>query len=130
MHGKSEALACRLIEVRVEDLRLAARIGAHPHEQDRRQTLRIAVTLTLAAAPSDRLDETVDYSLIVAHAEALADRHIALIETFARELAEACLRESRAWRAEVIVEKPGALANGLASTRLILENHIAAIEKP
>lgn len=110
-----------LVEVRVDDLRLAARIGAHPHEMDRRQTLRVGVTLTLKAPASDRLDQTVDYGAIVERAEALADRHIALIETFGRELGQACLREAGVLRAEIVVEKPGALANGIASIRLVLE---------
>lgn len=110
-----------LVEVRVDDLRLAARIGAHPHEIDRRQTLRVGVTLTLKAPASDRLDQTVDYGAIVERAEALADRHIALIETFGRELGQACLREAGVLRAEIVVEKPGALANGIASIRLVLE---------
>lgn len=121
MHAEAEAGGYELVQVRVDDLRLAARIGAHPHEMDRRQTLRVGVILTLKAPTADRLDETVDYGAIVERAEVLADRHIALIETFGRELGEACLRDTRVLRAEIVVEKPGALANGIASIRLVLE---------
>ena len=121
MQHNSVSADCALLEVRVHDLRLAASIGAHPHEHGRRQMLRIAATLTLTAFPGDHLEETLDYGHIVSFAEMLAGRHIALIETFARELAEACLAVPRVRRAEITVEKPGALANGLASTRIILE---------
>lgn len=108
-----------MMEVRVEDIRLAARIGAYPHEEGRRQTLRVAVRLGVAPVRADSLSQTVDYSRIVAHAEALAEQHIALIETFASRLATACLAETGVESAEVVVEKPGALANGTASARVI-----------
>jgi dihydroneopterin aldolase len=49
------------IEVRVHDLRLAARIGAHAHEMDRRQMLRVMVSLRLKLAPLDQLSATIDY---------------------------------------------------------------------
>lgn len=105
------------IEVRVRDLRLAARIGAHAHEMDRRQMLRVAISLTLARAPDDRLDDTIDYDWVVALAEALANEHITLIECFCTRLASACLAAGPVVRAEVVVEKPGALVNGVASAR-------------
>lgn len=111
----------RNVEVHVHDIRLAARIGAYPHEEGRRQTLRVAVTLELTSTPGDKLDETVDYAAIVAKAEALAERHIALIETFGRLLAAACLQETGVARATVIVEKPGALANGIARARIVMD---------
>jgi len=130
MGTDAERISFPLIEVRIEDLRLAARIGAHAHEKGRRQTLHIAACLTLTGIPTDQLEETVDYSLIVTHAERLADRHIALIETFALELAEACMSEPGVARVEVVVEKPGALANGLASTRVILERSQVFASEP
>jgi 7,8-dihydroneopterin aldolase/epimerase/oxygenase len=106
--------------VRVHDLIVAARIGAYPHEEGRRQKLRIAVSLDVEPVLTDQLQSTVDYAAVVAHAEALADTHIALIETFARRLAAACLAEAGVLRAEVEVEKPSALANGVASASVIL----------
>jgi len=105
------------IEVRVQDLRLAARIGAHAHEMDRRQMLRVMVSLRLKRAPLDRLNDTIDYDRVVALAEALADEHIVLIETFCARLARACLAAGPVDRVEVVVEKPGALLNGVASAR-------------
>lgn len=117
--GSEASGAIIATEVRVHDIRLAARIGAFPHEEGRRQTLRIQVVLKLCAAPSDILAQTVDYGLVVALAEALADEHIALIETFASRLAIQCLEADGVARAEVLVEKPGALANGIASAHVV-----------
>lgn len=107
------------IEVRVHDLRLAARIGAHDHEMDRRQMLRVMVSLRLKSAPLDQLGATFDYDRVVALAEALADEHIVLIETFCARLASDCLAAGPVDRVEVIVEKPGALINGVASARAV-----------
>jgi len=55
MSIEREQAGRRLIDVRVSDLRLAARIGADVHEMDRRQTLHIAATLSLVSVPADRL---------------------------------------------------------------------------
>jgi dihydroneopterin aldolase len=107
------------IEVRVHDLRLAARIGAHAHEMDRRQMLRVMISLRLKRAPFDDLDQTVDYDHVVLLAEALADQHIVLIETFCARLAHDCLTAGPVDRVEVVVEKPGALLNGIASARAV-----------
>jgi dihydroneopterin aldolase len=107
------------IEVRVHDLRLAARIGAHDHELDRRQMLRVMVSLSLKSAPLDQLGATFDYDRVVALAEALADEHIVLIETFCARLARDCLAAGPIDRVEVVVEKPGALVNGVASARAV-----------
>ena len=105
------------IEVRVHDLRLAARIGAHAHEMDRRQMLRVTVSLRLKRAPLDKLSDTIDYDGVVTLAEALANEHIMLIETFCARLASDCLAAGPVDRVEVVVEKPGALVNGVASAR-------------
>ena len=107
------------IEVRVHDLRLAARIGAHAHELDRRQMLRVMVSLRLKRAPLDELNETIDYDRVVALAEALSNEHIVLIETFCARLASDCLAAGPIDRVEVVVEKPGALLNGVASARVV-----------
>lgn len=107
------------IEVRVHDLRLAARIGAHAHEMDRRQMLRVMVSLNLKCEPLDHLGATIDYDRVVALAEALSHEHIVLIETFCSRLARDCLAAGPVDRVEVVVEKPGALVNGVASARAV-----------
>lgn len=109
-----------LVEVRVDDIRLSARIGAFPHEEGRRQLLKVSATLIVQQPRADSLDQAVDYARIVEHAEALAERHVALIETFGLRLAEACTSEAGVVSADIRVEKPGALSNGVASARIVL----------
>lgn len=106
--------------VRVENIRVAADIGVHPYEVGRRQTLIVAVTVAISPVKCDELSETIDYNLIVTAARELAEQHTALIEIYARRLALACLDHCKVIYADVRVDKPGALANGLASTQLRL----------
>ena len=107
-------------EVLVREIRVAADIGAYAHEMGRRQALLVSVRLTVVPPASDHLGETIDYNRIVAHALALGEERIALIETFAQRLARACLGHAEVRAAEVVVEKPGALTNGVASTRVVM----------
>lgn len=104
--------------IRVEDIRVAADIGVHAHEMGRRQTLVVGVSVAIRPVERDELGDTLDYNLILAAALALAEQRTALIETYARQLARACLDHPGVLHADVRVEKPGALANGLASTQL------------
>lgn len=115
------SIRCQGLEVRLDDLRVLAHIGAHPHEKGRRQGLRIAVSLKLGQVPGDCLAETVDYSLVAGMAETLAERHIMLIETFGWELARMCLEQPGVLQVQVIVEKPSALPNGTASICVLLD---------
>ena len=108
-------------KVMVRDIRLAADIGVHAHEIGRLQALTVHVALQVLAQKSDRLEDTMDYNVIVAHASALAGQRIELIETFAQRLALACLEHPPVLEVDVQVEKPGALANGVASARVIMK---------
>ena len=110
-----------LHEVIVRDIRLAADIGVHAHEIGRRQALMVHVRLKVRPVTLDLLDHTIDYNAIVAHAAALAGERIALIETFGRRLAGACLRHAGVMEADIVVEKPGALANGVASAHVVMK---------
>ncbi len=110
-----------LQEVWIEDLRVAADIGVHAHEMGRRQALIVDARLSLRPPSGDHLAETLDYNRVVEYAVALAEERIALIETFARRLALACLEHDGVLRAEIVVKKPGALANGLAGTRIVIQ---------
>jgi len=112
-----------LSTVTVRDLMLAADIGAYDHEIGREQKLVLTVVLHVDPVENDRLDEAVDYTCIVALARALASERIALIETFALRLAEACLNHATVNEADVLVEKPGALANGVAGARVVLRRN-------
>lgn len=108
-------------EVLVSDLRLAAFIGVHAHELGRRQSLVVHVRLGIDTVDEDQLAQTVDYNHVVEAAEALADQRIALIETFGQRLAAACLVFPAVRRAEVLVEKPGALNHAMAAARSVIE---------
>lgn len=108
-------------EVLVSDLRIAAFIGVHAHELGRRQSLVVHVRLGIDWVADDALTRTIDYSCVVDAAQALADQRIALIETFGQRLAAACLDHPAVQRAEVLVEKPGALHHALAAARTVLE---------
>ncbi len=97
-------------------LTVQALIGVHPHEKRRRQPLVIDIEVEVDESIGSGLAGTVDYEVIVAHAERIAgEGHIGLVETFTRQLAQACLEAPRARRVRVRVEKPGALASRSAA---------------
>jgi 7,8-dihydroneopterin aldolase/epimerase/oxygenase len=109
-------------KVFVRGLAVEAAIGVHAHEQGRFQPLILDVELDVEAGDGQALADTVDYSLIVDHAIAIAGGgHIGLVETYARRLADACLGEPRVARVRIRVEKPQALAPrpGVAGVEII-----------
>lgn len=107
--------------VRVDGLRISARIGINPDERDRRQPLLISVDLQLAdGRPVASLGQSVDYRRIAAEAEDLGSDHIELIETYALLLGERCLELGPVERVEIVVAKPEALPRGTASVRIAL----------
>ncbi|UZK65080.1 dihydroneopterin aldolase [Sphingomonas sp. M1-B02] len=108
------------IEIGIRDAEVIADIGMLAHEIGRPQTLRISATLRIRMPDADRIDATLDYKRIVEAAESLGGQRIALIETFARRLAEACLLDPRVLQADILVEKPQALASGKAFARIEL----------
>jgi dihydroneopterin aldolase len=110
-----------LQEVLVSNLQVAAHIGVHAHELGRRQSLTVNVRLAIESLSDDLLSQTIDYNMVVEAAQALADQRIALIETFGQRLAAACLQHPAVLRAEVLVEKPGALHLALAAARTVME---------
>jgi len=110
-------------EVLIRDLRIGADIGAYAHEVGREQPLTISARLAVLPPVLDLITETIDYNVVVDFALALGRQHIALIETFAWRLAEACLDHPHVVEVEIIVEKPGALANGIPAARVVLGGH-------
>lgn len=120
-NAATEIAACTVQEVAVRDIRLAADIGVHAHEIGRMQALIVHVGLKIRPMMSDCLADTIDYNAVVAHGSALAGERISLIETFAQRLALSCLEYPNVLEADVVVEKPGALANGRASTRVVMK---------
>ena len=107
--------------VLVRGLEVRADIGVNAEEIGRLQPLLIHAELLLRGDEDDDLAATFDYRELVRHAEALARERIALIETFAKRLARQCLEHPAVVRAEITVDKPEALASGLAGARVLLE---------
>jgi dihydroneopterin aldolase len=105
----------------VRDLRVQADIGVNADEIGRRQPLIIHAELRARSVDADELKATFDYRELLRHAETLAAERISLIETFARRLAEACLHDPAIIRAEIRIEKPAALSNGVAGVTVIRE---------
>ncbi|MEX2648214.1 MAG: dihydroneopterin aldolase [Alphaproteobacteria bacterium] len=93
----------------VRDLVLACSIGAHPHERDATQRVRVNIELDVAASAAnarDSLANVVDYERVVRATRAIADAgHINLVETLAERIAEACLGDEKVIAARVRVEK-------------------------
>lgn len=99
------------LSVFVRALRIEAQIGIHAHEFGRKQPLVIDVELQIAAGACEHIADTLNYEVIVARAQQIADAgHVKLIEAFAERLASACLEDPRVVLARVRVEKPQALA--------------------
>ena len=113
-------VAIKLSTVTVNNLSVTADIGVHPHEIGCPQDLVVHVTLRVRPTVSDRLEDTLDYTDVVAAAQSLAKERIGLIETFAYRLAEACLRNPVVEEADVFIEKPGALVGAMAGARMVL----------
>jgi 7,8-dihydroneopterin aldolase/epimerase/oxygenase len=100
----------------VRALRLEAEIGVHPHERGRTQPLFVDIALDLAPRPVAGIADTVNYETLATRARALASGgHVELVETFAEQLATACLDSARALRVRVRVEKPEAIPGAAAA---------------
>lgn len=116
----SRATSVRLATISVHGLQVEADIGVLPHEIGALQPLLLSLTLRVRPVFSDQLDDTIDYIDVVALAEALAAKRTGLIETFAHRLANACLNHPAVEEADILVEKPNALARGTAGARIVL----------
>jgi dihydroneopterin aldolase len=106
--------------VRLDGFEVMAAVGVNHGEIGRRQPLRIWTELALDVGPIERLEQTVDYRAIGEAAEGLARGHIDLIESFARQLGEACLGMGDVLWARVRIDKPEAVDNGMASVTVLV----------
>jgi dihydroneopterin aldolase len=105
----------------VRGIVIEAEVGVYDHEHGRSQPLVLEVELELAAAGFERLADTVNYENIAIWArEVAALGHVKLVETFAEQVALACLRDPRVLSARVRVEKPQALAPAVAGVEVLL----------
>lgn len=113
-------------EISVVGLEVMADIGIYDHEVGAPQPLRLNVRLQVAAVEHDQIDEAFDYAKVVTIAQRLATERTALIETFARRMATACLCSPMVLAADVEIEKPRALPGCLAGARVKLQRAVAA----
>ncbi len=92
----------------MHDLVVACHIGVTAEERQRRQRLRVSFELDLEAAPprEDKLDETVNYGLLVKRARDLCRScDCKLLETLADQLAAAFFAEPGIRASRVRIEK-------------------------
>lgn len=101
--------------VSIEGLTADAIIGIHDWERQKKQTVRIDLTLhvdTGMAARSDAIDDTVSYGEIARLVtDLVANSRFNLIEALAETIAGAVLEEADIHSVTVTVHKPGAVAN-------------------
>jgi dihydroneopterin aldolase len=92
--------------------------GHHPEETSRGQRFLVDVSLTLdmtAAAASDRLTDTIDYSRVYEACRKILEKdRVRLLETLCDRLLTAVMREcERAIRVEITIKKPSAPIPGV-----------------
>lgn len=93
----------------VRDLVLPWQIGVRPHEENRRQRVRINLDLIVeeqADPQADNYPEVICYEEIVENIRDMASEgHVRLAETVAHKVAIMCLADPRVQRVTVRVEK-------------------------
>jgi dihydroneopterin aldolase len=108
--------------IMVRGLTVQAEIGVYDHEHGRRQPLVVDVELEIGAGGFEQIDDTINYEDIARHVRQTADGgHVKLVETFAQQVALACMRDLRVLSARVRVDKPEALAPAVAGVEVILQ---------
>jgi D-erythro-7,8-dihydroneopterin triphosphate epimerase len=102
-----------LDQIVIRDLRLRCILGIEPRERLNKQEVVVQITLDVnlaRAGRTDRIADTVDYKALKKEILRMADgSRFHLIEALAQSIADLCLSRERVARAQVTVEKPGAL---------------------
>ncbi|PYV19737.1 MAG: dihydroneopterin aldolase [Acidobacteria bacterium] len=114
--------------ITLSGIKLRPRIGVSPGERRLPQPCEADVTLWgdfQAAARADALDQTVDYSAVLARVESTANsREYNLIETLARAIARAVLEAFPVRRVEVRLRKrPASLKARIDFVEVVLEEN-------
>ena len=108
-------------QLKLNGIEVECIIGDLPEERENEQRLLVDVALDIDlvdASESDRLDDTVDYSLLVGNIrEALEDAKCRLLERAAGVVADVCLSDPRVERVTVGVRKFGSVS-GLGSAEV------------
>jgi dihydroneopterin aldolase len=108
--------------IRIRDIRVYARHGAHAHERETPQPFDIDVALELdlrEADASDDLSKTLDYAALHARiAQVVATTSHALLERLGSDLLAVIFEDNRVVRAEVTIAKPSILDGATPSITL------------
>ncbi len=100
-------------KIRIEDLHLRCIIGINPEEREKQQDVLFQITLHAdlsAAGRSDDVADTVNYKTIKLEImDFVQSSSFGLLERLAEEVAQICLKDKRVQRADVRIDKPGAL---------------------
>ena len=103
-------------QLKLNGIEVECIIGDLPEERESEQRLLVDVALDID--PADRLDDTVDYALLVGNIrEALEDAQCRLLERAAGVVADVCLSDPRVERVTVGVRKFGSVS-GLGSAEV------------
>ena len=100
-------------QIIIRDLRFRCVIGVDEEERREKQDVLAQITLNTdlrEAGGSDAIEDTIDYKVLKKSILRMAERSsFHLIEALAERIASLCLKDDRVERADVTVEKPGAL---------------------
>jgi D-erythro-7,8-dihydroneopterin triphosphate epimerase len=100
-------------QILLRDLCLRCVVGIEPQERLNKQDVVAQITLDVdvrKAGRTDKITDTVDYKALKKEILRMADgSRFHLIEALAQSIADLCLTRDRVTRAEITVEKPGAL---------------------
>jgi FolB domain-containing protein len=100
-------------KIHIRDLQVRCVVGIYPEERTAKQDVILNVTLHAdyqTACLSDRIEDTVDYKQVKKRIVAMAEAsEFFLVERLAEEVASICLENPQVFRADVTVDKPGAL---------------------
>ncbi len=102
-----------LDKIHIRDLQVRCIVGIYPEERAAKQDVLINITLHAdyrAACESDDIADTVDYKKVKKQIFEMVERsEFFLVERLAEEIARLCLAHGGVARADVTVDKPGAL---------------------
>lgn len=99
--------------IHIRDLRLRCILGLQDWEREKKQDITLNLTLHAdlkTAGKSDDIADTIDYKAIKQSVIDLVESsNFKLLERLAEAVAEVCLRNERVTRADICIDKPGAL---------------------
>ncbi|MDL1898437.1 dihydroneopterin aldolase [Anaerolineae bacterium CFX7] len=124
--------------IEIRDLLLRCIIGINESERKNKQDVLVNIVLwtdTRPAAASDAIQDTLNYRTVTKQIiEYVEKSNHFLVERLVEQIAAICLREPRAQRVQVSLEKPGALrfarSVGITITRTRADFGLAQTDTP